>query len=140
MGDSQNLIAQRSRHEMASNMDSQTLAAHRARIEMTDIGAEEEMYFIGSQMYVPRLVQANIKIPKDMGRYKLSQRQGKSLRTLGDDTYAPSGVQLQGKDIARERVLQERSKGLREGLPSPQEAVKQAAWNSLEEAARIRQG
>merc|ERR1712151_1327161 len=63
---------------------------------------EDVILFTGSQAYVPRLVQANVpwnRPPMPTLKYSTKRDTGGSLRTLGSDTYAPSGVPLRPEEL-----------------------------------------
>eukprot|EP00913_Durusdinium_trenchii_P002439 g2253.t1 len=68
-----------------------------------EINGEEGVY-VGSQGYVPRLVQVDVpwqRPPSSGGVKRLSQKPPTKslLKTLGDECYAPSGVMLRPDDL-----------------------------------------
>lgn len=66
---------------------------------MSGLDYEDEVYWIGNHAYVPRLVTANIPLHRmPVSRY--STKKPHSLRSLGDDVYAPSGLALRSEHLA----------------------------------------
>ncbi|CAL1164079.1 unnamed protein product [Cladocopium goreaui] len=75
----------------------------RKPVRKAEINGEEGVY-IGSQGYVPRLVQVDVpyhRTPLQGGANRLSQKPPTKswLKTLGDECYAPSGVMLRPDDL-----------------------------------------
>merc|ERR1711879_824804 len=63
---------------------------------------EDVVFFMGAQAYVPRLVQANIpwhRPPMPSLKYSTKRDTGASLKTLGSETYAPSGIPLKPEEL-----------------------------------------
>mmetsp|Transcript_92152 Transcript_92152/g.214156 ORF Transcript_92152/g.214156 Transcript_92152/m.214156 type:complete len:129 (+) Transcript_92152:71-457(+) len=63
---------------------------------------EGVVFYMGAHAYVPRLVQANIPWQRPAVpslKYSTKRDSGGSLKTLGADTYAPSGIPLKPEDL-----------------------------------------
>eukprot|EP00931_Biecheleriopsis_adriatica_P083331 TRINITY_DN56913_c0_g1_i1.p1 TRINITY_DN56913_c0_g1~~TRINITY_DN56913_c0_g1_i1.p1 ORF type:complete len:168 (-),score=27.13 TRINITY_DN56913_c0_g1_i1:21-488(-) len=76
-------------------------------VRKAKINGEDGVY-VGSQGYVPRLVQVDLpwqRPPSSGGVKRLSQKAPTkgSLRTLGADCYAPSGIALRPDDLIDQR-------------------------------------
>mmetsp|Transcript_40036 Transcript_40036/g.82002 ORF Transcript_40036/g.82002 Transcript_40036/m.82002 type:complete len:138 (-) Transcript_40036:78-491(-) len=76
-------------------------------VRKAQINGEDGVY-VGSQGYVPRLVQVDLpwqRPPASGGVQRLSQKAPRKglLKTLGDDCYAPSGIQLRPDDLVDTR-------------------------------------
>mmetsp|Transcript_59094 Transcript_59094/g.93581 ORF Transcript_59094/g.93581 Transcript_59094/m.93581 type:complete len:138 (-) Transcript_59094:118-531(-) len=104
----------------------------RKAVRKAEINGEEGVY-IGSQGYVPRLVQVDVPYHRTPGLQgaRLSQKPPTKslLKTLGDECYAPSGVMLRPDDL-----LDPKYKTLpagRTGEPCVYERDRHAAPSSL---------
>mmetsp|Transcript_98157 Transcript_98157/g.219956 ORF Transcript_98157/g.219956 Transcript_98157/m.219956 type:complete len:125 (-) Transcript_98157:97-471(-) len=63
---------------------------------------EGVVLYMGAHAYVPRLVQANVPWQRPAMpnlKYSTKRDTGGSLRTLGSETYAPSGIPLQPEQL-----------------------------------------
>mmetsp|Transcript_59777 Transcript_59777/g.192398 ORF Transcript_59777/g.192398 Transcript_59777/m.192398 type:complete len:126 (+) Transcript_59777:75-452(+) len=63
---------------------------------------EGVVFYMGAHAYVPRLVQANVPWQRPAMpsmKYSTKRDTGASLKTLGAETYAPSGVPLKPQDL-----------------------------------------
>eukprot|EP00930_Biecheleria_cincta_P062490 TRINITY_DN4795_c0_g1_i1.p1 TRINITY_DN4795_c0_g1~~TRINITY_DN4795_c0_g1_i1.p1 ORF type:complete len:147 (-),score=12.63 TRINITY_DN4795_c0_g1_i1:303-743(-) len=81
-----------------------------APVREAKINGEDGLY-VGTQGYVPRLVQVDLpwhRPPASAGAKRLSQKAPTrgSLRTLGADLYAPSGITLRPDDLVDKRNKQ----------------------------------
>mmetsp|Transcript_23771 Transcript_23771/g.68476 ORF Transcript_23771/g.68476 Transcript_23771/m.68476 type:complete len:111 (-) Transcript_23771:108-440(-) len=84
-------------------MDIATQTAMKVELANRDFGGEDTVYCIGSQAYVPRLVQANVpwnRAPMTQMRFGTKKEGRSSLQTLGAEVYRPSGMELRVEDIA----------------------------------------
>mmetsp|Transcript_18688 Transcript_18688/g.43703 ORF Transcript_18688/g.43703 Transcript_18688/m.43703 type:complete len:138 (+) Transcript_18688:72-485(+) len=80
-------------------------------VRKAQINGEDGVY-VGSQGYVPRLVQVDVPWQRPAGSggaRRLSQKaqQKGLLKTLGDECYAPSGVKLRPDDLvdAKQKMM-----------------------------------